>query len=232
MTHLPLEVTAHLATPVVAAHPWGIALDGLLAAQLWADLVATTPDDQVPWPSETAVPPDLALPLARCTLADDQWHWAATCSLPDTSLRQTSWRYKPTPAHVTEALAVAMPAGISPGSRWSRRETPDILRPAHHLAWRAVGDPERIQQLLVPVTALGKGRHRGDGQILGWTITPHPDADPWEFAHLHPGGRIGRPCPTACLPAHLTGDSTPIWAGLRPPSMHPARQHLLHVPSR
>ncbi|WP_394276130.1 hypothetical protein [Luteococcus sp.] len=229
---VPLLVTARMATGVVTAHPWGIALDGILAAQLWAQIVDTTPADQVAWPSTTPVPPDLDLPVARCTVAGaDLWHWASTCSHASLVETQVGYRYQPAPGALMESYTAAMPASINPGTRWSRREVPHLARVTQELTWRAVGDPTRIRSLLEPVTAIGKGRHHGEGRVLSWTVTEHPDADPWAYSHLHITGHLGRPTPPACLPDDLVANHPPMLAGLRPPAMHPSRQHHLCTPT-
>ncbi len=81
MRYLPIRVTAHLAHGFAVAQPWGIALDGLLASQLWDDMAAQQID--VPYPSETTNPPDLDLPLGKCQPRDGSpWHWSATCCEP------------------------------------------------------------------------------------------------------------------------------------------------------
>ncbi|MCD2157860.1 hypothetical protein LQL77_29380 [Rhodococcus cerastii] len=84
-TFAPFLVRAHLSSGLAHASPWGIALDGILAAELWADHKAGALDcgEYVPALSPQATPPDLELPLARCTLAGAAWHWCATCSFPE-----------------------------------------------------------------------------------------------------------------------------------------------------
>lgn len=65
---VPLRVRAHLSAGIAQAAPWGIALDGLLASELWAEHKAScraTGRDYVR-AMELPEPPDLDLPLARC----------------------------------------------------------------------------------------------------------------------------------------------------------------------
>ncbi len=91
----PFLVRAHLSTGLAhASPPWGIALDGILAAELWADHKAGALDrgEYVPALSpEKTPPPDLELPLARCTLAGADWHWCATCSFPPKTRPEIRW---------------------------------------------------------------------------------------------------------------------------------------------
>ena len=85
-TFQPLLVRAQLTAGVAHAAPWGTALDGLLAAQLWRRHKLQLLDaGQPPRPlHDTDAPIDLDLPLARCTTPDGTWHWAATCAYPTT----------------------------------------------------------------------------------------------------------------------------------------------------
>ncbi len=81
---VPLQVRAHLAAGLAHAAPWGVALDGLLAAEIWAEHKATARDagQIVPGLHDTPNPADLDLPLARCTHGKALWHWAATTAYP------------------------------------------------------------------------------------------------------------------------------------------------------
>ena len=109
---------------------------------------------------------------------------------------------------------------------------PLFVTPCTTVVFSAIGDPTAIAELLHPVTVIGKKRSHGEGHVLRWEIAPLPDQDPWAAAHLHPDGTLGRTTPDACLhhhPAPITGGYGT--AGLRPPYMHPARQHTLYLPA-
>lgn len=129
-----------------------------------------------------------------------------------------------------EALSAAMPVSVHPGGRYGRRRMPDLVAAITSLTWRAVGDPDRVEELLTQIPAIGKGRTHGEGVILHWDVAPVPNGDVHAFSHLHLDGSIGRACPPDCLPDSLREGRHPIIAGLRPPLMHPARQHTLYVP--
>lgn len=241
MSWTALTVTADLPNGYATAHPWGIALDGLLAAQLWQDRITEHPADTIPWPSTAADPPDLDLPLARCTPKDAPhlWHWAATCSQPvppagsdgavETEVHYRSHHLDHRPM---EALTGAvLPAALSPRSGMFRsRRMPLIVTICTAVTWSAVGDPDAIARLLKPIAAIGKKRGHGEGAVSRWRIEPSPDRSLWEAAHLHLDGTLGRPTPQQCLPPdHQEGPT--LRAGLRPPLMHPSRQHDLYVPT-
>ena len=236
---VPLLVRAHLAGSVAHAAPWGVSLDGLLAAQLWAEektaqIAAGHPPEPM---ADLAYPKDLILPLARCQGPDRPlWHWAATTAWPDDAPEH------PTAAHTwtarldhraIETLTDSLPATVSDSrGRYRAYRMPLLVTTATSLVWRAVGDPSAIEALLRPLTAIGKKRSAGEGHVLRWSIHSQPQADPWAAAHLHPDGTLGRPTPPGCLHQHPDiVDGGTGTAGLRPPYMHPSRQHELHLPA-
>ena len=235
-----LQVRAHLAAGIAHAAPGGISLDGLLAAELWAEHKAAAREAGRPAPGlqDTADPEELELPLARCTSGGDGlWHWAATSAYPHehtTEVPDIHYWTGRTDARTLEHLTPALPATQSDRQgRYRARYMPLLVTPCTSVSWSAVGDPATITALLSTVSAIGKKRSHGEGHVLCWTVTPTPAVDPWAAAHLHPDGTLGRPTPEACLhhhPAPLTGGYGT--AGLRPPYMHPPRQHHLHLPAR
>lgn len=235
MTHQPLRITATLATGIAHATPWGIALDGLLAAQLWEQIK----DDRrragtlTTRARDDANPPDLDLPLARCTHDPQRWHWAATVAFPDTNRTDVrSWLAYTDPRPL-EQLTTRLPNIVSPHKgRYRTHYRPLPVTVAHQLRWHAIGDLSQVTDLLTPLTAIGKKRAAGEGQVLHWTVEPAPDLNSEAAAHLHPDGSLGRPCPNACL-EHFTPTRTSGHGltGLRPPYMHPSRLHELELPT-
>ena len=237
MTNLvPLQVTAHLESGLSSSNPWGVALDGLLAAQLWSEHKAslraagTKPPDLHTQDN----PLDLDLPLARCTHAGaNLWHWAATTAYPVDSdpTRPPEARYWAAYIDQRRAATIATPpTSISPGrGRWRLRRIPTLVTICTTVVWHAVGDVHAIEELITPLAAIGKRRGTGEGRVLRWEVTPRPDLDAHTASHLHPNGTLGRPTPPACL----TSDHEPAQgiAGLRPPYMHRARQHQLCLPA-
>lgn len=237
MSGVPLLVRAHLASGIAHAGPWGIALDGLLAAELWADRKAAVRDagELAPALHDVDEPEDLPLPLERCITSTGLWHWAATCAYPEHRASDApEVRYWTGRADHTalEALADGFPASLSDRQgRYRARYMPLLVTVCRSVVWRCVGDPERITELLKPVAAIGKKRSAGEGQVLAWEITPTPD-EPWSAAHLHPHGALGRPVPEECLRGRSVVDDGGVGtAGIRPPYMHQARQHQLRLPA-
>lgn len=230
--HIPFTVTAHLTHGYSTAHPWGIALDGLLASQLWQAQVADW-GAELDYPSDTDDPPDLPLPLSRCTAAfgaTGLWHWAATCSQP-VGEHRTEIRHR---AHhldhramedlCADPLPAALPARQGP---FRSRHMPLIVTVCRAVTWSGVGDPDRVAELLEPVTAIGKKRAHGEGSVARWEVTLSTRGI-FESGHLHSDGTLGRPVPAGCLPEPPS--TVPVQAGIRPPYMHPGRQADLYIP--
>jgi len=234
---IPVRVRAELASGVAWAAPWGIALDGLLAAELWARRKATlrARGRLVPGLSETADPEDLDLPLARCELAGPGlWHWAATCAFPEgvaAALPDVRYWTSRVDARACEQAAAALPAVVSARQgRYRARRMPLLVTVCQAVSWRAVGDPDRIRDLVGGIMAIGKKRAAGEGHVLSWAVTQAgPGA--WEAGHLHPDGTLGRPAPIGCLAGRDLPGAGFGTAGLRPPYMHPARQRELLLPA-
>lgn len=166
------------------------------------------------------------------------WHWAATTALPaqrdgDYDVHHIITRV---PERLAENHATRLPATLSPSSgRFRMRRLPVPTTPTTHLTWRAVGDPDRIRDLLTDVTTIGGRRRTGEGTVLSWDVTPAQTSTPrdqWAHGHHHLDGTLGRPVPDHCL--HRT---TPIPSsvagrvGIRPPYWHQATQHDLHLPA-
>ena len=234
---VPLVIRARMAAGVAHAVPWGISLDGLLASEIRENTKAAARaagTDYEPYSLDT-VPEDLKLPLARCTGGGgDRWHWAATFAYPEDEVpgpHVQYWSARPD-QQALDQMAAELPALVSERQgRYRSRVMPLPLTICRHLVWRAVGYPAAIADLLAPIAAIGKKRGAGNGHVLSWKITEQPDVDLWEFAHLHPDGRLGRTAPAACL--HDRGEIRAGGEGrmgLRPPYMHPARRGSVRLP--
>lgn len=237
--YTPVRVTARLSTGFVTATPWGIALDGLLAAELWADQKARTRadgDDPGPGLHAQDNPPDLELPLARCHRPAELWHWAATCSFPIDQCPGQPPEVRYWTARVdqraTAQISRTIPATVSESrGRYRARRMPALATVCRAVTWYAVGDPEAIAALVEPIVAIGKRRGVGEGHVLAWELATAPDLHEFTAAHLHPNGTLGRPTPAECLAGTGVAGSMVGTAGLRPPYMHRSRQHQLHTPA-
>lgn len=235
--YVPVVVRARLASGIAQAAPWGIALDGLLAAGAWAGRkqelgLAGTPPLPLP---DTSDPEDLDLPLARCARGGTGlWHWAATCAYPEgraTELPDVRYWTGRIDERAAGQAARNLPAVLSARQgRYRARRMPLLVTVCAAVSWQAVGDPDAIAEAVGCLAAIGKKRAAGEGQVLQWQVSPSGRGE-WEAGHLHPDGTLGRPCPPACAAGHPAADRPQATAGLRPPYMHPGRQHLLLLPA-
>ncbi|WP_054248623.1 hypothetical protein [Rhodococcus opacus] len=234
---VPIVIRARMAAGVAHAVPWGISLDGLLASEIRENTKAAARaagTDYTPYSPDT-VPEDLDLPLARCTSdGADRWHWAATFAWPEDEVpgpHVQYWSARPD-QQALDQMSAELPALVSERQgRYRSRVMPLPLTVCRHLVWRAIGDSAAVAELLGPIMSIGKKRGAGHGHVLSWEITEHADADPWEFAHLHPNGNLGRTAPPTCLHDHRdvrTGGEGQM--GLRPPYMHHARRTQVMLP--
>lgn len=237
---VPVVVTATLSSGFAVGAGWGIALDGLLAAQVWGRHKAQLRADgmEVPRLVEQVQPIDLALPLARCGRGSD-WHWAATCAWPvppdaggtggDPVRDVRTWTGR-IDERICRQLSCA--EGVIPvhHGRWRHRLMPVVVTLCTAVRWRAVGDPRRLTQLLAPIAAIGKKRSQGEGHVVRWEVWADPDGEEWEFGHLHPDGALGRPAPAGCVAGRDVPHAGVGAAGIRPPYTHLARQRLLLRP--
>ena len=228
----PLVVRAELAAGIAHAAPWGVALDGLLAAEVWSRLKPGQPPGSPALDADD--PPDLDLPLARCTPPSGPWHWAATCAYPDPVPRRLDvhiWSGRVDHRHL-ELVAASMPAVMSSRQgRYRSRLMPLLVLPCTAVTWHAVGDAAALRELLSGIVAIGKKRSQGEGHVLSWAVEEAPALTPFAAAHLNPGNTLGRPCPAACLDGTNTPDGGSGRAGVRPPYMHRSRQNLLRLPA-
>jgi hypothetical protein len=241
----PFTVIAHLQQGAALDARFGVALDGLLAAQVRRRRQIEAAIGGVPLPGSLLdgglaceQPTDVPLPLTACPGDDGTWHWMATTAEPidhdgrplppDPDIHHLTGRLNHRRA---EAVAARLPQHLPPGSgRYRTRLLPVVTFPAAALRWRGVGDPNAVADLLTPLTGVGARRGTGEGAVLRWEIRPEPGADHDRHGHLHAGGDLGRPVPPACarrLAAPGVGIGT---AGLRPPYWHPDRQHALALP--
>lgn len=233
----PFVVTARLAHGIAHAAPWTTTLDGLLAAELWADRKAAARDlgDEVPDLDPHREPPDLDLPLARCERGDAQeWHWAATCGYPEPGAGEEvrTWTGRVDQGSLGQ-LAEWLPAVVSERQGpYRSRHMPLLVTLTRTLIWRGVGDLAAVRRVLEPVAAIGKKRSQGEGRVLAWEFSAAPDLDPWTAGHLHPDGTLGRPCPDGCLAGAVPCPATGGFGvtGIRPPYIHPLRQVGQHLP--
>ena len=246
-THQPFLIRATLAAGIAQAAPWGIALDSLLAAQLWKAKKAhlrSSGADLPPSLHDNPAPEDLDLPLQRCettnAAGEPVWHWMATTAWPENVPTHAppavhTWTGR-LDHRATAQLATSLPKTVSDRQgRYRAHCMPLLVTTCTAVTWSGVGDADAVLELLEPIQAIGKKRTSGEGHVLRWEAYPLT-VDPWAAGHLHSRGDLGRTTPAACLTRRPTTTPTPILdggygtAGLRPPYMHRSRQMPLHLP--
>ena len=101
------------------------------------------------------------------------------------------------------------------------------------LTWRAVGDPDRIRELLTDLPSIGKHRGVGEGLVSRWEVEETPDVPPWTAGHEHEPGVLGRTAPQRCVDSR---DGCTVGAlgsaSIRPPYLHPISRTAAYSPAR
>lgn len=221
----PIEVTAHLAEPLV----WygdGLHLDGLLGAAVAQEYEEA--GDPLPPPDHSDWPDDIDLPLARWTaplsgscharLLDESgelWGWSATDAHPDGPKVESSHalRRMIDVGDFVEHTDAARYKRSSGTLKPKDKTYPTLMVP--RLRWRAEAtDVERAADLLDRyISHLGKLRHHGMGRVQRWEVT---EVD--RFSLVADGAT------TRHLPASIvTTDQRPTRGAIRPPYWHPSR---------
>lgn len=236
MIAVPFVVRARLGAELGVGEPWSISLDGLLAGQIREDMKVAaweSGEEYVPYDDEV-VPEDLALPLVRCTAGGDVWHWMATFARAEGEVPGPHvhyWSARPDQQDLG-AMGASLPMHVSERQgRYRSRVMPLPVVVARSLVWRGVGDPQRVEELVAGIPAIGRKRAAGHGCVLEWTVEALPKADQWEYGHLTLGDRLGRPVPAQCLAGHGAVRHRGIGhVGIRPPYMHPSRRADVVIP--
>lgn len=229
---IPLQITATTPHGIVLSRPWGPALDGLLSSVIWhrRKWAARAAGDYLTYQHHNA-PELIDLPLARCgdPDRDPDWHWMATFAdlhprTEDPPLPEIRWRTSLTDHHRLQQLSthIGRQAVSDRSGRYQNRLVPGMAQLATHITWRAVGDPDRIRELLTELPSIGKHRGVGEGRITQWSIAELDEVSDWSAGHEHQSGILGRTTPARCLADRTDISTGPVaTASLRPPYLHP-----------
>ena len=247
---VPVTVTARLQQGIVFDLRFGTAFDGLLASTIrdqakavhYQETGRIVTGSMLDGGTRIKTPATVELPLARCqNAADDDWHWLATTGYPlgwdgelvagDPDVHYLHTRLR---EHVAEQTVLKMPTTIDASSgRFRNYRLPVPVTVAYAVAWRAVGDPDKLRELTSAITSIGGRRNSGEGAVLSWDVTVDEAGDWNQFGHLHPDGTLGRPTPTSCaskLPDTTFNPARTGMAGIRPPYFHAATQRHVLLP--
>ena len=240
---ISLQITATTPHGIVLSRPWGVALDGLLASVLWhrRKWAARTAGKSFTY-QDTDIPESLDLPLARCgdPDRDHDWHWMATFAdlhpHPHDDIEpDIRWRTSRTDRARLQHLSpvIGSQAVSDNQGRYQRRVVPVMATPSSSLTWRAVGDPNRIRDLLTELPSIGKHRGVGEGVVTQWQVNNTPDVPQWAAGHEHEPGVLGRTTPLRCLDSHHEVAAGALgMATVRPPYLNPHSRTTTYSPAR
>ena len=233
----PLRVTAVLRHGVVMDRRGGIALDGLLASAVRTHAAAGRRASVIDGGQRGAQVHEWPLPLARCEMAGvTDWHWLCTQARPlgangEPIVDDPEIHYMLQRARVDRwrHAAVRVPARVPhTKGRYQNRITPMVVLPAAVLEWLAVGNRDRVADLVATVHNVGGQRGTGEGVVDEWVVTRVQNPE-LHHGHLHQDGLPGRPLLPECWDACGLPDFHTVTAGLRPPLWHPAMQHAMCI---
>lgn len=168
MNDTPLRITCHVSRDVAINAP--IALDALLGFAL-AQRLGLQP------PQGDEEPVALDIPLARSTCGRI---YLGSHSIHEVEEYELRWRNRRFPVPEAQAMGGKKLRRINTST--GATKTKRVPREALHLHdgrldWYAVGDEERVRDLLFDIQYVGGARGVGSGRVASWAVE---DTDPWE----------------------------------------------------
>ena len=186
--HVPVKVTAHLASPL--AGDSALRLDGLLEYALSLYHPKGVPGYKITRDGPPPAPGEIPIPLRREWLGG---HLVGCCS--DAILEAPAAEGV---EHVNKRIGVEHAGLLAPSSRlvvsttnsWTKSyRLPLRVRVVPRVCWFAVGDRREIQRALARhVHALGKKISIGYGRVKAWEVE-RTDAD-WSWFAPSPAGPV------------------------------------------
>lgn len=216
-----LRVTARLRHGAALTGMFPAPLDGILAAAARRRRLGEAFDPNVVDRATEVLPlctSARGAPEERPDLGK-QWIWAATCAqIPETAVEDVRWFHKRFRDQIAERVVDKVPTTTASG-RYKDWRLPLVVTLADELAWWAVGDRDRVADLLGDVHQIGRKRSQGEGVVLGWDVA---DAGPPAWAPiLWQAGRIARPVPARGAAALGVPDAEMVPESIRPPYFAP-----------
>lgn len=219
-----LQIIAHMATPLAAYDDWSPSLDALIEYQLLDRLGLITPN-----PTAADAEKNLPLifdkmPIARKIL-NGEWYWAVSSPHYIENHQQTSkfrkrWDYQE--HHLDWGKKRAKVNGSE--GHFKAYDLPRYDREMQSIHWFCVGDANKISELILNVTHLGKKRSQGCGQVHKWEVLP------FEYDwHLWRGDSLARPMPVNMIEPPQSINMMQ-W-GWRPPIWLAANKSMCFMPT-
>jgi len=219
-----LQIIARMATPLVAYDDWSPSFDALIEYQLLDSLGLIEPN-----PTEASIIKTLPIlfeqmPIARKML-NGQWYWAVSSPHYIENHQQTSkfrkrWDYQ---EHHLEWGKKRAKVNGSEG-HFKAYDLPRYDRGMQSIHWFCVGNADKISELILNVTHLGKKRSQGCGQVHKWEVLPFEHD--W---HLWRGDSLARPMPINMIPQPQAINMM-NW-GWRPPTWLAANKSMCYMPT-
>jgi len=221
----PLKITACMGSPIAVYDDYSPSLDALLEWLILDSRGLAVPNPTAADVDATRGIVDAAMPIVKGDIAGE-WYWQVSgpCYLYSTEQ--------------TDKFRKRWDPGIgTPEPDWGKRkptwntsmgaekayELPLYLRDPEVICWYAVGDPDRVLELVRNCTGLGKKRAIGFGQITRWQVEEIK-----HDYHLFQNGILMRPVPYEHL-STVCDFGIRDW-GWRPPTWLPANKRRCAMP--
>lgn len=157
------------------------------------------------------------LPLQVLDGHGPHWYYAASCAVwPEAVADGVDHWTKRIDSRYVELLERQRARVPTSGGRYRAYRMPVAYRHALAVTWYAVGQLERVRDLLALVTHLGKKREMGWGAVIEWQVAPHDE----DWSVVGPEGQVMRPVP----------DPSGVLYGYRPPYWLPRHQAPCRLP--
>lgn len=165
----PIIIKARLLNGFVASDPWSPAIDGILAYEHVR--LTLGPDALVEQANRRA---DIALvtglPFQVVTHGKTWWY---ACSSPQYKAiaKQRLAVHRRFDDHEADRLDPAVKSVKTDAGPYKAARFFDTRILTRHVIWHAIGDIDGVMRLLSNVTAIGKARQRGNGNVVDWEVT-------------------------------------------------------------
>jgi len=173
MNAIPMRISCRIEQPIVYSGD-GLHIDGLIAYGFFTSLPKEEQEARPP----VAEAPDMPLPLEREEVAGE-WVWKASAVFAEWQGRTQVEVRRMTATDQMLRWSEDAVVNISSG----QFKGMDLRHEAYWpkgalLTWYAVGDIDRVRELLGSITAIGRVRNHGHGKITddGWAVIEDENA--------------------------------------------------------